>query len=209
MEQPVIYTIGHSTHRLDHFLSLLREHAIDCLVDVRSIAASRYNPQFNKEPLNRFLRDNHIYYLHFSAEFGARHVEPELLDEDGKVDFEKVRNSQQFRTGLGRIRTGVGKGLRITLMCAEANPFDCHRFAMISVALVNEGFEVLHILEDGAVKTNRQLEKELLEKYDHTIPRPDMFHRIGEDQQLRIAYRMRNKDIAFPPFSNDIQEPKD
>ncbi len=172
MEHPVIYTIGHSTHRLDHFLSLLREHAIDCLVDVRSIAASRYNPQFNKKPLSKFLRNNHIYYLHFSAEFGARHDEPELLDEDGKVDFEKVRNSQQFKAGLDRIRNGSEKGLKITLMCAEANPFDCHRFAMISVALVDEGFEVFHILKDGTVKTNRQTGKRIIGKIRCYNPSP-------------------------------------
>jgi uncharacterized protein (DUF488 family) len=209
MEQSIIYTIGHSNHRLDHFLSLFREHAIDSVVDVRSIAASRYNPQFNKAPLSGFLRNNHIHYLHFAVEFGARHTEPELLDEDGKVNFEKVRSSFQFRKGMDRIRAGLGKGHRITLMCAEADPFDCHRFSMISIALSDAGIEVLHILKDGTIKTNRQLEKELLEKYDNTIVRSDMFRDISNDQHLKMAYRMRNKDIAYSPFSQDIQEPND
>jgi uncharacterized protein (DUF488 family) len=31
-----IYTIGHSNHTLENFTALLREHAIEVLVDVRS-----------------------------------------------------------------------------------------------------------------------------------------------------------------------------
>jgi uncharacterized protein (DUF488 family) len=87
MDKPIIYTVGHSTHPLNYFLSLLQEYGINCLVDVRSVAASRYNPQYNKEPLSNFLKNNGIVYMHLPEEFGARHSDPDLLDEKGKVDF--------------------------------------------------------------------------------------------------------------------------
>jgi uncharacterized protein (DUF488 family) len=64
MDKPVIYTVGHSTHQLDYFLKLLQEYSVNCLVDVRSVAASTYNPQYNKEPLFNFLKQNGIAYLH-------------------------------------------------------------------------------------------------------------------------------------------------
>ncbi|WP_414648338.1 DUF488 family protein, partial [Dinghuibacter sp.] len=54
MKTPTIYTIGHSTHQLDYFLELLKGFSINCLIDVRSVAASTYNPQYNKEPLSNF-----------------------------------------------------------------------------------------------------------------------------------------------------------
>lgn|GEM_PF-4927554 len=93
MDKPTIYTIGHSTHQLDYFLELLKTYSVSCVIDVRSVAASSYNPQYNQEPLSNFLKNNRVTYLHFGEEFGARHRDPDLLDEDGKVDFEKVRKS--------------------------------------------------------------------------------------------------------------------
>jgi len=32
MDKPIIYTVGHSTHPLNYFLSLLQEYNINCLV---------------------------------------------------------------------------------------------------------------------------------------------------------------------------------
>src|SRR5687768_3982537 len=100
MEKQKIYTIGHSTHEIGYFLELLKEYGVNCLVDVRSVAASRYNPQYNQKSLSKSLLDNDIQYFHFAEEFGARHTNPELLDEEGKVDFTKVQNSSSFKYGV-------------------------------------------------------------------------------------------------------------
>src|SRR4051812_43719555 len=99
MARPTIYTVGHSTHPIDVFLDLLKAYSISCLIDVRSLAASSYNPQYNKEPLTNFLKAKGITYLHFAEEFGARHTDPDLLDDEGKVNFELVRKSWNFKQG--------------------------------------------------------------------------------------------------------------
>lgn len=201
MSAPVIYTIGHSNHTADHFLELLTAFNISCLIDVRSTAASAYNPQFNKEPLSNFLKHNSIAYLHFADEFGARHTSADLLDEDGKVDFEKVRSSAPFQKGMERLEAGLQKGFTIALMCSESEPFDCHRFSMISLALVRNGFEVKHILKDKTLQSNEDLERQLLKKYDAKLPKPDMFNpSVTREEQLAAAYKLRNKDIAFSPY---------
>ncbi|MCX6133015.1 MAG: DUF488 domain-containing protein [Ignavibacteriales bacterium] len=207
MDKPTIFTVGHSTHTLEYFLELLQAHSINCLVDVRSVAASSYNPQYNKDILSHFLDEHSIIYMHFAEEFGARHSEPELLDEDGKVDFDKVRETEAFKRGVVRIKQGVDKGYIIALMCSEAEPFDCHRFSMVSIALDREGFDVIHILKDKTTKRNAQLENQLLKKYDKKIPKPDIFEPdVTLDQQLAVAYRLRNKDIAFSPFDKETEE---
>ena len=202
MNKTEIYTVGHSTHSVEYFIELLQEYAINCIVDVRSIPASSYNPQFNKAALSFLLKKHHIIYLHFPEEFGARHNDPNLLDEDGKVDFEKVRQSDNFKQGVDRLKKGLEKGYKIALMCSEAEPFDCHRFAMISTYLDQIGFEVKHILKDKSVKSNIQLENQLLKKYDKKIPKPNIFEpEITIESQLAFAYKLRNKEIAYSPFS--------
>ena len=202
MDRPVIYTVGHSTHSIEVFLDLLKTYSINCLIDVRSVAASSYNPQYNKEPLSNFLKANDIIYLHFSEEFGARHSDPDLLDDEGKVDFELVRKSYSFKKGVERLWQGLDKGYTIALMCSESEPFDCHRFSMVSIALEKDGFAVKHILKNKTLKTNSDLENQLLKKYEKKIPQPDMFNpAISLDDQLKAAYRLRNKEIAFSPYS--------
>lgn len=207
MDRPIIYTVGHSTHPIEVFLDLLKTFSVNCLIDVRSVAASSYNPQYNKEPLSNFLKANGITYMHFAEEFGARHTDPDLLDDEGKVNFELVRKSWNFKNGVERIWQGIDKGLTISLMCSEGEPFDCHRFSMVSIALEKDGFEVKHILKDKTTKTNAQLESQLLKKYEKKIPQPDMFQpNITLDDQLKAAYRLRNKEIAYSPYSKQPQE---
>jgi uncharacterized protein (DUF488 family) len=201
MDKPVIYTVGHSTHPLNYFLSLIRDYNINCLVDVRSVAASSYNPQYNKDPLCNFLKNNGIIYMHLPEEFGARHNDPDLLDEKGKVDFAKVRKSWSFKQGLERLQSGIEKGYTIALMCSESDPFDCHRFSMITVALQQAGFEVLHIMKDKTIKSTSDLEQLLLKKYAQQLPKPDMFQpNVTKEDQLNVAYRLRNREIAFSPY---------
>lgn len=201
MEAKVIYTIGHSNHEPEAFAELLRYFGVNCLVDVRSTPASGRFPQFNKASLSEFLKNIGVLYLHFGKEFGARHTDPELLDEGGKVDFEKVRQTEDFKNGVERLRAGLEKGFTIALMCSEAEPFDCHRFSMISGFLEQNGFEVRHILRDKTLKTNTQLESRLLKKYHKHLPfAPSL------EEQVTFAYRLRNRDIAFSPFAVNSTE---
>ncbi len=43
-----VLTIGHSTHSIDAFIALLRQHGVTALADVRAAPFSRFNPQFNE-----------------------------------------------------------------------------------------------------------------------------------------------------------------
>ncbi len=207
MNTRTLFTVGHSSHPPDYFLELLQDYKITCLIDVRSVAASAYNPQFNKELLAAFLRSNGITYLHFSKEFGARHTDPLLLDHDGKVDFEKVRNSDHFKEGIQRLTQGLENGFTIAMMCSEADPLDCHRFSMISFALVEQGFEVNHILKDKSLASNEQLEKALFKKFYKKLPVPTVFEPyITIQDQIKTAYRLKNQEIAFSPYTHNTDE---
>lgn len=193
-----IFTIGHSIHPLENFLALLNNHNVNCIIDVRSIPFSRIAPQYNKKNLADSLRRHSIKYSHLPEEFGARHHDRSLLDEDGIVDFNKVRQTTYFKQGIGRLKNGVDMGFNIALMCSEANPFDCHRFVMISYELVREGFKVSHILKDSNILDNLVLEEMLLKKYHKRLPQNTLFDTsITPEYQLEFAYRLRNKDIGF------------
>ncbi|MBI5916468.1 MAG: DUF488 domain-containing protein [Bacteroidetes bacterium] len=206
MPKPIIHTIGHSNLPAEEFLRLLQLHGVDCVVDVRSTPASQYNPQYNKPVLANFLKENDILYLHFGREFGARQPNTMLHDDEGKVDFEKVQATAAFREGVKRLKEGVEKGFFPALMCAEADPLECHRFSMISDYLVERGFEVVHILKDGTVASQEDLEQELLKKFAKKLPQPTIFEpNISRDDQLKAAYRLHNQQVGWSP-KKDVAE---
>lgn len=54
-----LFTIGHSNHTLEEFISLLKTYNINVLVDIRTIPKSRHVPWFNKEALSKTNSHNH------------------------------------------------------------------------------------------------------------------------------------------------------
>jgi uncharacterized protein (DUF488 family) len=204
MSKKEIFTIGHSTHSIEFFIDLLKKMGITCVVDVRSVAASRYNPQFNKSFLSAYLKNKDILYLHFDKEFGARQTDPNVLDSDNKVDFEKVQASLDFENGVKRLEQGLAKGFNIALMCSEADPLDCHRFVMITAALKDKGFSIKHILKDQTLLDNTELETALLTKFAKKLPKPTIFEPdVTPEMQLKAAYKLRNKQIAWSPDKDE------
>jgi uncharacterized protein (DUF488 family) len=68
-----VLTVGHSNRPLAEFLEMLRAHAVELLVDVRTVPRSRYNPQFNLENLPAPLGVAGIGYAHMPGLGGLRH----------------------------------------------------------------------------------------------------------------------------------------
>lgn len=186
------HTIGHSVYPIDEFIALLRKNGINCIVDVRSSPYSRFASQYNREILNDELKKAGILYLFMGDSLGARYEDPSLLHEDGKVDFDRVRSTETFKTGIGRVIDGLQKGFSISLMCSEKEPFDCHRFVLVSKALQDAGVEVWHITPDDLIP-NGELEERLFKKYK--LSRHDLFG--SEEENVAEVYRRRNLDIAY------------
>lgn len=195
-----LYTIGHSSHKIEKFLSLLKICAINCLVDVRSAPYSKYCSQFNLNELKRYLNNKGIYYIFMGNELGARREERNLYTSEGYLDFEKVRETNLFGLGIDRVKTGIEKGFNIALMCAEKDPIDCHRSILVAREFYKQNYTVNNILENGCLETQEHLEKRLLEIYFSNRRQLTLFcdEEFKSDKELiNKAYRLRNKDIGY------------
>src|SRR5436190_16035592 len=93
-----VFTIGHSTHTAEAFLALLRQHNIEAVGDVRSAPFSRFNPQFNREILERCLKENGIRYAFLGRELGAR-TDDRSCYEDGRVHYARLARTPLFQSG--------------------------------------------------------------------------------------------------------------
>lgn len=69
----MILTVGHSTFPIADFVMLLDQHKVDVLWDIRSHPGSKRHPQFNKEPLERSVREAGTDYRLVLGLGGWRH----------------------------------------------------------------------------------------------------------------------------------------
>ena len=194
-----IYTIGHSNQSLDDFLKKLLACKINCVIDVRSIPASNYSPQFNREILENYLKNHHIKYEFFGYEFGARRMDS--INDEGQVDFEEAIHTPLFQKGIKRFNL-LFDNSSLAFMCSEANPLECHRFSLVARFFHEQGYEVRHILKDLGILSHEQLEKEMVDKYKNKknsqLPEIDeIFGTYSAKDQLRDAYRLKNKEIGY------------
>ena len=201
-----LYTIGHSIYEPQDFVSLLKKNNINTIVDVRSTPYSKFAPQFNKETLKQYLKENKICYIFMGDLLGARYEDKNLLFDDGKVNFKKVQEIKSFQDGITRLEKGITKGYNISLMCSEKEAFDCHRFGLISEFLNKLGINVKHIYPDKIV-SQQELEQQLLKKYNKKLPQADLFNPdITDELRIKLAYELRNKDIAYNAITKEGDE---
>lgn len=189
------YTIGYAHHTQESFLSLLQQYGIQYVIDVRTMAYSKFHPQFNKEPLKCFLNNHGIMYRQMKEAFGIVRPNSMLLNKEGYLDFTKIAQLPEFKEGIKQMIRGLEKGYHIAFMCAEKAPSDCHRSTLVARALKEKGYEVHHILWDGTIETQEMLETSLLDKYFPTREQIDLFG-ITLDKQIDKAYELQSNQIV-------------
>ena len=151
MEPPsrpvTVYTVGHSTRSLDELVALLRHHGVAHVVDVRSLPRSRHNPQFDRVALARDLPARGIAYTHEPRLGGFRRPQPDSVNTGLRnLRFRAYADhmqSDEFAAALDDLVSAAAQR-PTAVMCAEADPFRCHR-RLLADALTVRGVRVLHI----------------------------------------------------------------
>ena len=192
-----VYTIGHSDLTIVSFVEHLQRNGITALTDVRSSPYSRMQPQFNRELLKADLQKNNIAYVFLGKELGARSEQPECYI-NGKVQFEILARQPLFLEGLERVIKGLEKH-RISLMCSEKDPLNCHRTILVARQLHNRGICVKHILYDGSIEAHSALEKRLLKNLKMEVL--DLFR--SETEVVYDAYLKWGERIAYVAESSE------
>jgi len=182
---PTIFTIGHSTHPIGEFLTLLQQVGVNLLVDVRSIPRSRTNPQFNAEALPETLAGAEIFYRHLPALGGLRHPKKgaaRSLNTFWQVaafrNYADYAATEAFRTGLDELRA-LSRDNCCAIMCAEAVWWRCHR-RIIADYLLAQGVPVMHIMG---------------------------LHKIDPAKLTLGAHVLPNGTLVYPPAGKQVVRP--
>ena len=195
----MLYSIGYATKPLSVFLQHLRTWEIGALADVRSVPYSKRFHDYHREPLAASLRRAGVHYVYLGDELGPRSKDPAHYDSAGQVQFERLQGSTLFKAGIDRLRNGIGKGMRIAMMCAEKDPAVCHRSLLVSRHLwAAHEVETVHIRHDGSLESERALQQRLMEL--HGIG-PDLLR--TEAECLDLAWHAQCRRCAYRKPAGD------
>jgi uncharacterized protein (DUF488 family) len=153
-----IFTIGHSNHPIERFVTLLRAGGVRLLADVRSTPYSRRFPQFGRERLRESLKSVDIDYRHFGDALGGK-------PQGGARNYIAMARTPAFAAALDAVMEESSRR-PLALMCAEREPLDCHRTILVSRHLATRGADMVHLLADGGRAPHADIEAKLLAWYE-------------------------------------------
>lgn len=159
----IFFTAGYSGHTLETFCETLKQQGITAIADVRSSPYSKRYPSFSRATLCEGLRQRGIAYSFLGEQLGARRSE-QCCYEGDKARYDLIAKTEAFQSGLQRLRAGAEK-YQICLMCAEADPIECHRAILVGRHLRDESTQVHHLVKQGVIiETQEQFEKRLCDE---------------------------------------------
>lgn len=145
MTTMTVFTIGYEGLDIDAFMSLLTEHGIDTIVDVRELPLSR-KPGFSKKALANILNISGREYVHM-VDLGC----PKLVRDRYREDGNWKRYTEGFLKYLKTQDDAVAElsALAATsncaLLCYEADSNFCHRSMVANAVKDYCGARVTHI----------------------------------------------------------------
>lgn len=155
MPENSVLTIGYGNRSIEEFISLLINNKVAYLIDIRSKPFSRKN-EFNQHNLKKLLKSKNISYV-FMGDLLGGHPNNAACYDNGRVNYEKLKEQPTFKNGLERLQVAMKKNLNIILMCSESKPDSCHRSKLIGRELLNNNINVIHVDEHGDLVNQEEI----------------------------------------------------
>jgi uncharacterized protein (DUF488 family) len=151
-------TIGHSTLELEVFLEALKANGCGTLVDVRRYPGSRRFPQYGQERLFAALEEVGIRAIWRVGLGGRRAARKDSVNLGWRNEsFRGYADYMQTAAFAEEIDwlMGLPEFDRVTVMCAEAVPWRCHR-SLIGDAVLARGGAVEDIFVSAKRESSRR-----------------------------------------------------
>lgn len=149
MPEKKIWTIGHSTRSAEEFISILEHYKIQLLADIRRFPGSKRYPHFNKEALQKLLKEHRITYKHFEALGGRRTPNKDSKNTGWRLaafrGYADYMETSEFKEAVHQLEKEAAE-TPTAYMCSEAVWWSCHR-SLVSDHLKARGWTVIHIMD--------------------------------------------------------------
>lgn len=140
-----VFTIGYQGLDIDTFLSLLAEHGIETVVDIRELPLSR-KPGFSKKALASAVNLSGIEYVHM-VDLGCPKPVRNRYREDGNWKHYTNGFLKHLKTQKAAIAelSNLVNSSNCALLCYEADFNFCHRSMVANAVQKHCGADIEHI----------------------------------------------------------------
>ncbi|CAG4906363.1 DUF488 domain-containing protein [Paraburkholderia saeva] len=140
-----VFTVGYEGLDIDVFMSILAEHGIETVVDIRELPLSR-KPGFSKKALTSTLNLSGLEYVHM-VELGCPKPVRDRYREDGNWKRYTEGFSKYLKTQAAAIAelSDLAGSSNCALLCYEADFNFCHRSMVANAVRDYCGADVEHI----------------------------------------------------------------
>jgi uncharacterized protein (DUF488 family) len=160
----ILFTIGHSNRKWNDFISNLKHNNVD-LVDVRRYPWSRVCPQFNSKQMTAKVHDENVSYIHIEKLGGRRNTLNRKHDGYNNSGWKNksfrayadYMTTISFREGINELLSLMQKYSNLSIMCAEAVPWRCHRRMIADYLIMVQGISVFDILDSKQQPASHEL----------------------------------------------------
>ena len=172
-----IFTVGHSNLSFEQFFSLLKEHEISLVADIRRYPSSRKFPHFNRPILSELLAAENIDYLWLESLGGRRHTEKDSKSINVGLKSSDFRSyadymaTDEFRRAVKELLSAAIKS-HAAIMCAEKLYWKCHR-RLLSDYLAARHVKVVHILGPGRTSEHKLTQDAVITETGVIYPLPE------------------------------------
>jgi uncharacterized protein (DUF488 family) len=153
-----LLTLGHGTATADELARLIREAAIESIVDVRSVPKSRRHPQFWREEMERWVPERTgSAYLWEPTLGGFRKVDRTsnnvALRHPSFRAYADYMETDAFTRALVALLARAAAA-RVAILCSETLWWRCHRRLISDAAFLLHGVRIQHLMHDGKLRSH-------------------------------------------------------
>ena len=197
----VLYTLGYSDFfEEERLINRLKKLDIECVVDVRTFPYSKTFPQYdepvfkkrlNKEGIEHFFLGDYIGGLIFKNHF-----------KKGINSIFDLLEDEKIKTGMNRLYK-IAKDKKTVIMCAEKEPFNCHRLAISFLFKEKTPFDVVHIFSDREESFEENISRF---KEENNLKKLDINNERLIKERLELLYKYQNKrEEKFPEEMKNLE----
>jgi len=148
-----LFTLGHGTATADELAKLIRDSAIESIIDVRTVPKSRRHPQFWRGEMELWVPELSGSTYRWEPALGgfrkptpnSRNVALRNLSFRAYADY---METDAFSGALDML-LAQAESSRIAIVCSETLWWRCHRRLISDAAFLLRGVGVQHLMHDG------------------------------------------------------------
>ena len=179
-----LLTLGHGTASEDELARLIRDAAIESIIDVRTVPKSRRHPQFWREEMARWVPEKAASTYLWEPMLGGfrkvnRNSHNVALRHPSFRSYADYMETDAFSNALAALLARAAAA-RVAILCSETVWWRCHRRLISDAAFLLHDIRVEHLMHDGKLRPH--------------IPTAGV--RVTETQQLRYDVLFEVQDAG-------------